>query len=332
MGRRRGVNPRVVAIAADRVSAAGLAVALAVALVLVVIIERRILDGDPGPAQVATTTPVTSATPTPTGTPPQRLESRIAERMEAERGRMARTLYAAPGGAPVVSVSRQTADRKWAFGTAALPVPTSSAAMPQVALFLARWEGRRWRTALSGSEGFRDLLRVAPTRLLPAAEIRALARFSVGPVTQPQLMLPWQVGQSRRLASLPGSLTFDGGDGQVLAATDGVLYRFCADSAGNGLVMVVNDTGLATQYYRLSDVTRVADGAPVRQGDYLGQAGGPGTCGGASSPTVMFGLGQGDGGLPLSGRVLGGWLFRDGWAQRGGQQVMPGQELSNFGP
>jgi hypothetical protein len=47
---------------------------------------------------------------------------------------------------------------------------------------------------------------------------------------------------------------------------------------------------------------------------------------------VLFGLGQGDGNLALAGRILGGWRFRDGWAQRNDQQVMPGQMLPNFAP
>ncbi|WP_344835998.1 M23 family metallopeptidase [Actinocorallia longicatena] len=320
------------AIAADRVSTAGMIVAVVVALVLLVIVERSLLDvrkpaDKPSPPaeaaeKAAGTTPAS----------PQRLESRVAELMKKERGRVARMVYGRQGGDPVVAVTRQTADRMWAFGVAALPVPTSSSAMPQVALFLARWEGRRWRAGLSGTEGFRALLRVVPTRLLPATEIRTLARYSAGPVTQPQLMLPWQIGESRRVTAMPAQMTFDGGDGQVLAASDGLLYRFCTDAAGNGLVVIVNDTGLATEYYRLSDITRVADGTPVRQGDYLGQTGGPGTCGGATAATTLFGLGQGDGDLPLSGRTLGGWRFRDGWAQRGAEKIMPGQELSNFGP
>ncbi|GAB3276263.1 hypothetical protein GCM10027589_01780 [Actinocorallia lasiicapitis] len=330
MGRRRLVNPRTVAIAADRVSAAGVAVALAVTVVMAAIVERRVLDGPDGPPPPQPLRPVATE-PSGSASRPQRLENRVADLMVAERGRVARMVYDAQGGSPVVAVSRQTDDRIWSFGVVALPVPTSSPAMPQVALFLARWEGRRWRAGLSGTEAFRALLRVVPTRLLPATEIRTLARFSVGPVTQPQLMLPWQVGESRRVAALPGNLAFDGA-GQVLAATDGILYRFCADSAGNGLVMIVNDTGLATRYYRLSDVTGVADGTVVRQGDYLGRPGGPGGCGGASVPTVLFGLGQGDGDLPLSGRTLGGWKFREGWARRGDQQIMPGQELANFGP
>jgi hypothetical protein len=318
-------------MAADRVSAAGIVIALVVTVVMVAIVERRFLDGpaffSSGPAPTATALP--AAAP---GVQPQRLEAQISQLMISERGRTARLVYDAPGGEPVVSITRQTSDRAWAFGVTALPVPVSSSAMPQVALFLGHWEGRKWKAGLSGTDGFRALLRIVPTRLLPAPEIRMLARFSVGPVTLPKLMLPWQVGESRRVTTLPGPLTFDGGDGHVLSAADGLLYRFCADSAGNGLVMIVNDTGLAALYYRLADVTRVADGTPVKQGDYLGQLGGPGTCGGAADSTVLFGLAQGDGDLALSGRTLGGWKFRDGWAQRGDEQVMPGQELSNFGP
>lgn len=306
----------------------GLVIALVVAVVLAIIVERRFLDGGGN-------TPSASAAPNrpivkPSAGQPQRLEDVVAQLMTSERGKLARMIYDAPGGSPDVSVTRQTADHAWAFGVAALPVPTSSPAMPQVAMFLAHWEGRKWKAGVSGTDAFRKLLRVVPTRLLPADEISALAKFNAGPVTFPELMLPWQSGESRRVGIMTGPMTFDGGD--VLAASDGRLYRFCADTAGNGLLMIINDTGLATLYYRLANITKVTDGTSVRQGDYLGQAGGPGTCGGATDPTVLFGLGQGDGNLSLSGRFLGGWHFRDGWAQRNDQQVMPGQMLPNFAP
>jgi hypothetical protein len=328
VGRRRGVNPRTVAITADRVSTSGLVVALVMAVVLAIIVERRFLDGDGS-------TPSSSASPispvvSPSAGRPQRLEDQVAKLMAAERGQRAKLIYEAQGGNPDVTATRQTTDNSWVFGVVALPVPTSSAAMPQVALFLAHWEKNRWKAGISGTQGFRDLLQVVPTKLLPAEEIDALAKFSRGPLTQPELMLPWPAGESRRVETMTGPMTFDGGN--VRAATDGRLYRFCADSADNGLLMIVNDTGLATFYYRLADITKATDGAVVRQGDYLGQAGGPGTCGGSTSPTVLFGLGQGDGNLPLSGRLLGGWRFRDGWAQRNDQQVMPGQMLPNFAP
>jgi hypothetical protein len=328
VGRRRGVNPRTVAIAADRVSTSGLIIALVVTVVLAIIIERRFLDGG-GSAPSASVAPNGSVAKPSVGQP-QRLEDVVAKLMESERGKLAEMIYDAQGGSPDVSVTRQTADHAWAFGVAALPVPTSSPAMPQVALFLAHWENRKWKAGISGTEGFRKLLRVVPTKMLPAEENFALAKFNAGPHTYPELMLPWQSGESRRVGEMTGPMTFDGGD--VLAAADGRLYRFCADSAGNGLLMIVNDTGLATLYYRLADITRVTDGTSVRQGDYLGQAGGPGTCGGATAPTVLFGLGQGDGNLALSGRILGGWRFRDGWAQRNDQQVIPGQMLPNFAP
>lgn len=306
----------------------GLVIALVVAVVLAIIVERRFLDGgrNAPSASAAPNRPIVK----PSAGQPPRLEDVVAQLMTSERGKLAQMIYDAPGGSPDVSVTRQTADHAWAFGVAALPVPTSSPAMPQVALFLAHWEGRKWRAGISGTDAFRKLIRVVPTRLLPAEENFALAKFNAGPVTYPELMLPWQSGESRRVGVMTGPMTFDGGD--VLAAEDGRLYRFCADTAGNGLLMIINDTGLATLYYRLADITKVTDGTSVRQGDYLGQAGGPGTCGGTTDPTVLFGLGQGDGNLSLSGRFLGGWHFRDGWAQRNDQQVMPGQMLPNFAP
>jgi hypothetical protein len=264
-----------------------------------------------------------------------------------ERGSAARQAYGVkPSAAPLVGATRFTSDRTWAFGTTAIPVPAKQSAMPQVALFLARWSGSRWQVGLSGTEEFRVLLRRVPVRLLPAAEIRALARFSVGPAHPTKLMLPWRQGDSWKMTAATrgarplGVVAFQGGDGRVLAAGDGRLYKFCTTAAGGGLLMIIHDNGLASEYYQLTKITGVRDGAVVKRGDLLGRVGVDRPCGGAAAarPQVRFGLRQGAGDLPFNGVTMGGWTFREraqpmiGWAERGILQVMPGVGLENFGP
>lgn len=274
-----------------------------------------------------------------------------------ERGAAAQQSYGAPpGGRPIVDLTRTSADRTWVFGTTAIPVPTGSSAAPEVAFYAARWTGEDWQVALSGGEEFTKLLGEAPEDVMPAAEAAALRRY--GAVTAEQatalvngsragdgLMLPWKTGQAWSMTTSDGStrplgtLAFAGGDGRVLASGSGRLYRFCSDSAGRAMVVLVHDSGLATTYYRLRDVPGVRDGSVVRQGAPLGRTGTDRPCGGAASPRaeVGFGLRRGGGPVPLDGAQIGGWTFREranpllGFAERGALQVLPGGLIANLG-
>ncbi|MFS2293182.1 MAG: M23 family metallopeptidase, partial [Actinomadura sp.] len=274
-----------------------------------------------------------------------------------ERGAAAQQIYGAPpGGRPIVDLTRTSADRTWVFGTTAIPVPTGSSAAPEVAFYAARWTGEDWQAALSGGEDFAKLLGAAPAGVMPAAEAAALRRY--GAVTAEQavalvngsragdgLMLPWKTGQAWSMTTSDGStrplgtLAFAGGDGRVLASGAGRLYRFCSDSAGRAMVLLVHESGLATTYYRLRDVAGVRDGSVVRQGAPLGRTGTDRPCGGAASPRaeVGFGLRRGGGPVPLDGAQIGGWTFREradpllGFAERGALQVLPGGLIANLG-
>jgi hypothetical protein len=348
------VNVNVV----DRVAMTGTVMVVVVGFALAAIVERALLTGSATSAE-AGTRPPRAGGPSPGGPDPVRtstprraqpvvatLNGQVRSLTLTERGTAARQAYGVkPSAPPLVGATRFTSDRTWAFGTTAIPVPAKQSAMPQVALFLAHWSGSRWQVGLSGTDEFRALLRRVPTRLVPAAEIRTLARFSVGPAHATKLMLPWREGDSWTMTAATqgarpfGAVAFHGGDGRVLAAGDGRLYRFCTTASGGGLLMIIHDNGLATEYYQLTKLTGVRDGAIVKRGDFLGRVGVDRPCGGAAAarPQVRFGLRQGAGDLPFNGVTIGGWNFRErahpliGWAERGILQVMPGLGLANFG-
>ncbi|MCW2916494.1 MAG: Peptidase family [Actinomycetia bacterium] len=352
------VNANVV----DRVAMTGMVMVVMVGFALVAIVERALLTSDDTSAGSGSRPPQAVRSqggpdPSRTTSTPRRalpvvasLNGQVRSLTLTERGTAARQVYGArPSAPPLVGATRFTSDQTWAFGTTVIPVPDKQSAMPQVALFLAHWTGDRWQVGLSGTFVFRLLLRRVPTRLMPKAEIQMLARFSRGPnrpTSATKLMLPWQVGDSWTMTtetqgSRPlGSVAFQGGDGRVLAAADGRLYRFCTTAAGDGLLMIVHDSGLASVYYQLTKLTAVRDGGIVKRGDFLGRIGDGTPCGGAATarPQVRFGLRQGSGDVPFDGATIGGWIFREqanplvGWAQRGTQQVMSGASLTNFGP
>lgn len=69
-------------------------------------------------------------------------------------------------------------------------------------------------------------------------------------------------GQSRPF----NSLDFSGGNGRVLAARDGYLYKSC-ERDGSAIVKVVHDNGYATTYYHMVRLTSLNSGTRVRQGN-----------------------------------------------------------------
>ncbi|WP_165978466.1 M23 family metallopeptidase [Actinomadura darangshiensis] len=356
----------------------------AVGLALLGIAERALLDGGPlggssGPvgSERAIRPPKAGGGGTSTQQPPSQqaggggaagtqggpdlgvLATQVRKLTLAQRGTAARQAYgAALTRNPFVDAQRTSPDKTWVFGTTAIPVPTSSAANPEIAFYAARWTGKEWQVGLSGGKGFATLLGAAPANLMPASEESLLRKYAAlsaaqatalvnGTRTGDKLMLPWKVGQAWAMttsddatASRPlASLAFSGGDGRVLASGKARLYRFCSSEAG-ALVMLVHPSGLATTYYRLENVTKVRGGSVVKQGATLGRTGNARPCGGAAAPRaeVGFGLRRGAGPVPLDGAEIGGWTFQEratpllGFAQRGVLQVLPGGLLANLGP
>ncbi|MFD0532517.1 peptidoglycan DD-metalloendopeptidase family protein [Actinomadura luteofluorescens] len=287
------------------------------------------------------------------------LATQVRKLTLAQRGAAARQAYgAALTRQPFVGATRQSADRTWVFGTSAIPVPESSAASPELAFYAAHWTGRQWQVGLSGATTFAALLGAAPANLMSPSESRLLRKYGALSAAQAttlvngtragdRLMLPWKTGEAWSMttsddaaSSRPlASLAFSGGDGRVLAAGAGRLYRFCSGQAG-AVVMVIHPSGLASTYYGMRSVTELRDGSVVAQGDALGRTGAARPCGGAAAPgpEVAFGLRRGGGAVPLDGAEIGGWTFRErakpllGFAERGVLQVLPGGLLANLGP
>ncbi|MFC5754504.1 M23 family metallopeptidase, partial [Actinomadura rugatobispora] len=367
---------------ADRLSTGALVFSIFVGLSLLAIVERSLLEGStfgtPGPAGSDLVLRSPGSLPKPSGqAPAQRppattpggpdaaapetrtLTERVRALTLANHGPAARQAYgAAAGGAPIVGVDRVSADRQWAFGTTAVPVPAASPATPQTAFFVGRWAQGTWQVAVSGSSSFAAMIGRMPAAVMPPAEAQALRRYSSVTAEQAAaatngtragdgLMLPWRVGGAWTIGSADGdgssrplgALAFWGGDGRVQAAADGRLYRFCADSAGSGLVMVVHRSGVASTYYRMRQVSQLRGGSTVKRGDTLGRIGADRACGGAAAPRplVQFSLRRGAEEVPLEGTRLGGWTLRErarpllGFAERGVMQVLPGGLLANLG-
>ncbi|MGI5202905.1 hypothetical protein ACQEU6_15190 [Spirillospora sp. CA-108201] len=296
---------------------------------------------------------------TPAGPDLGVLATQVRRLTLAQRGTAARQAYgAALTRQPFVGATRQSADRTWVFGTSAIPVPEASAAGPELAFYAAHWNGRQWEVGLSGATAFASLLGAAPANLMSPSESRLLRKYGALSAAQAatllngtragdRLVLPWKIGQAWSMttsddaaSSRPlASLAFSGGDGRVLAAGGGRLYRFCSGQAG-AVVMVIHPSGLASTYYGMRSVTELRDGSVVEQGDALGRTGSARPCGGAAAPRaeVAFGLRRGGGAVPLDGAEIGGWTFRErakpllGFAERGVLQVLPGGLLANLGP
>lgn len=338
---------------ANRVSAMGTAVVVIVGLALAVIIEQAVLPsaaqhpvGDRrhapgGHAQPRRTPPSRSAT-RPVQASPATLLSRKVEKVTlTERSRQLRKEFGVGRvSPPVVRVSRIDRARTWAFGTEAIPQPKGMTSMPDSSLYLARRAAAGWQVALAGTDRFAALLRKAPASVVPAAERTVLARYNTAAKVTGDtgLMLPWAVGQSWSLMSTDAGVSgFDGGDGRVLAAGDGRLYRLCATAAGHGLVLIIHPNGLASEYYQLSDVTRVRDGSLVKRGDYLGRTSTEQPCGGgpAAQRMARFAIRNADTGIPLDQVTVGGWTLHQTqaatFAERTGLRVDAGNPLLNFG-
>jgi hypothetical protein len=333
----------------NRVSALGVATVVVVGLSLAAIVEQALLPtahsthqhetaSAPGPVHTRSRSPRPSRSAKRVS-PATLLSRQVKKAATLQRGPAARREYGVGTVAtPVVHVSRM--DRTWAFGTEAIPAPSGSAAAPESSLFLARASGSRWTVALAGTPEFADLVPKAPASVLHKDERTTLKKFRT-PGKAPLetgLMLPWSVGQSwSAVTTEPGTWGFDGGDGRVLAAGDGLLYRLCSSSPDRGMVLLVHPNGLATEYYQMEDLTPVADGDAVKQGDYLGRTGNDQSCGGgrASTRLVRFSLRDADGPVPLDQVKIGGWTLHstsdEVFADRGGLRVDAGNPLLNFG-
>ncbi|PCE30651.1 peptidoglycan DD-metalloendopeptidase family protein [Burkholderia ubonensis] len=279
---------------------------------------------------------------------------RAAQQAFSERLDKQRPMKRASGN-DLMETIRSTDAGGWVLGVATQVLPDGTPADPVSKLFLAQRTQGTWRVGMEGSDAFDNLLAAAPATLVAPAErahlhshriARPSARASAAP-GQIGLALPWQLdtawywtggahgwsGESRPY----NSLDFSGGNGRVLAARDGYLYKSC-ERNGSAIVKLVHDNGYATTYYHMEQLAPLASGAYVRQGDYLGRIGNALPCGGQTTGAhVHLSLSQGGNDIPVNGKTIGGWQFFEGdraysgYAVRNQRRVSVQASLTNYG-
>ncbi|GAA4559152.1 hypothetical protein [Planotetraspora kaengkrachanensis] len=333
---------------ADGVARIGGLVAVLVGLALCAIVQQEVV-ARVGPHRVVKAEVTGTRRPRPTPKASRTDPAPFAQVRTAvlrQRGPSARAAFRVESlPQPDVHMTRIDEAKGWAFGTAAIPPPPGVAALPDPSLFIARRSGQTWQVASAGVEDFARFVRQAPTTVVPADERPFLEQYgeasSAKEGVATGMTLPWSAGQSWTMRSLGGvdALQFSGGDGRVLAPAPGRLYRLCARSASQSMLLLIHADGLASEYYQMADVADVKEGTLIQEGGYLGHTGTARPCGGAapaSGPaTVDFTLFSGASLMPLEGTRIGGWTLHTAgdqvWADRSGLRVNAGNPLLNFG-
>ncbi len=238
---------------------------------------------------------------------------------------------------------------QWVFGSTTVPMAYGQEhGAPLMALFLARRDRQGWRVELDGTAGFTELAAQAPSAVLSDGEKRTFANNqSSQALADTGLGLPWPQGVAWWMGGGPhgnsgnsrpfSSIDFNGGDGRVLSAGTGRVYKSCIVGR-SALVKVVHDNGYSTTYYHMYNLTTLADGSAVRTGTYLGNIGNELPCGGSSTGAhVHFSLLRGNTHISVNGMTIGGWTFYEGaqayggYAQRGSTRVSVGGRVTNYG-
>ncbi|WBQ04435.1 M23 family metallopeptidase [Kribbella sp. CA-293567] len=274
----------------------------------------------------------------------------VAAAMVGAHGQQAKA-YFRTDYVPAPVVEPQRTNGQWAFGTTVIPIPADAREQhgtPESAIFLARSTGKGWQVAFDGTAEFRTMARQAPDSVLSKAEKDLFTTEAKALAENTGLALPWKQGATWGWGGGPhgyggntrpfSSIDF-GGNGQVLAAAPGRVYKSCR-SGDSALVTVVHTNGYRTSYYHMSNLTTLADGAAVQTGTYLGTASTRLPCGGsANGAHVHFTLLNGSGSyVAVNGKTIGGWTFYEGaqayggYAKRGGTISYPGSgRLTNYG-
>lgn len=288
--------------------------------------------------------------PQPASGAPPSLADSVAATMIARHGATAqRDFGTASVPTPLVEPSRQ-AGNSWAFGTTTIPVPVAEHGTPLSSIFVARLDRGGWRVELDGTAGFVDLARQAPASVVKPDEKQLFAQnYQASQSIQADtgLGLPWPQGVAWTMGGGPhgysgnsrpfSSIDFNGGDGRVLSAGAGKVFKSCVSSR-SALVKVVHPNGYSTSYYHMTSLTTLGNGASVQTGTYLGRIGNELPCGGSSSGAhVHLTLYRGDTQISVHNMTIGGWTFFEGaqayggFAQRGSTRVGVGGRLTNFG-
>ncbi|RSM90666.1 hypothetical protein DMH04_04175 [Kibdelosporangium aridum] len=234
----------------------------------------------------------------------------------------------------------------WVFGSSTVPLSADAHESPRSALFVAHNAGKKWRVGLEGTAGFAELVSQAPREVVSDSEKELFA--GVQPLADTGLGLPWPQGVAWWMGGGPhgnsgqsrpfSSIDFNGGDGRVLSAGPGKVYKSCVRGR-SALVKVVHANGLSTTYYHMYDLTTLPDGSNVQTGTYLGHIGNELPCGGSSTGAhVHFSLLRGNTHISVNNQTIGGWTFYEGsqayrgYAMRNGVRVNVGGRVTNYGP
>lgn len=282
------------------------------------------------------------------------LNASVRAAMLAEHGPSSQS---EPVREPLVEPTRTAGS--WVFGSTTIPLwATDEHMSPKMALFLAHRERGGWRVELDSTPGFTELAAAAPRSVLSDGEKRTFTSHQAAAstmsanltaaATETGLGLPWAQGVSWWMGGGPhgnsgssrpfNSIDFNGGNGQVLSAGPGRVYKSCIRGR-SALVKVIHDNGYTTTYYHMLNLTTLADGSRVSTGTYLGNIGNELPCGGSSSGAhVHFSLLRGNTELSVHGMRIGGWTFYEGssayagYAERNGTRVYPGNgRITNYG-
>ncbi|MCM6778939.1 peptidoglycan DD-metalloendopeptidase family protein [Nocardia sp. CDC159] len=265
---------------------------------------------------------------------------------EAVTGALLQKKQADPARTPAPVIDHMRAEGDWAFGAATIPVSAADEA-PTSSFYIAVRSGQQWQVGLEGSDEFRSLIQRAPESVVSAGE-KATFTAPQARAINTGLSLPWRQGDSWYMGGGPhgnsgnsrpfNSIDFNGGDGRVLAAGAGRVYKTCVrgDSAE---VKVVHNNGYTTTYYHMTNLITAPNGTEIAEGTYLGRIGTRLPCGGsASGPHVHLALWNTNGGaVAVNGKTLGGWTFYEGasayrgYAERNGVRVNVGGRLTNYG-
>lgn len=249
-----------------------------------------------------------------------------------------------------VNVERVSKDENWAFGTSVIVAPKKKGAYPEGWLFVAEKTGEGWNVVLEGEEGFAELAEKAPTAVVEEEEKEMFAAASdpeFQAVTRTKLRLPWRRGARWPMNGGPhgwatgydrpySALDLGKSGGKVRAARGGRVYTMCANE--RGWIRVYHRNGYATDYYHLRGNIKPRDGKRIKSGTFLGYTGTDTSCGGAAyGDHVHFALLRNRDPVSLDGKVIGGWLFREGaaykgYARYGDTRRFSGDYLKNFGP
>ncbi|ASU83442.1 hypothetical protein CDO52_12200 [Nocardiopsis gilva YIM 90087] len=279
------------------------------------------------------------------------LADAVRATMLEQRGDTAREQFSTRSLAEPLVEPITTEDDAWAFGTTTIPAPSTAHAAPETALFVAEHGPQGWRVELDGTDGFVDLADAAPDDVVSDEEKELFAKnheaAQDAPLADTGLGLPWQEGVAWWMGGGPhgnsgssrpySSIDFNGGNGQVLSAGPGRVYKSCV-RGGSALVKVMHENGYSTTYYHMRRLTNLSNGSPVQTGTYLGLIGNELPCGGSSSGAhVHLSLLRGDSHISVDNMTIGGWTFHtvsrpyQGYATRGNVRVDRGERLTNYG-